>query len=1238
MMIESQVLYPLILFLATAFAWGTAALAWSRRQSRGAKAFFGLMLAAGWWAFTYAFELLNPALEAKLIWVQFQYLGLATLPVFWFLFSLAYTDQLDKVPFHYRAGLFVIPSLTVSLIFTNPLHYLIWQEATVVFSEGLAFLRFVRGAWFWLHLVYSYALVMLGLLAMLRFLVLTQLTYHRPLLIMVLGALVAIILNGLYVLERSPYPHLDMTPLSFAASGFLFGWAAFRYRWLDVVPIARYGVVEHLSDAVMILDARHRIVDMNVAAQELIGQPLSQVLGVGVSHFLPQYLEAFRRHQDAVAERENEGVIIEHHDRFYDMRITALRDRRDQLRGRAITLRDITEQRQLANSLKDQMKRTELLLAVARSTSRTPTLDATLQNIIDITVPLTGAEEGYLLLVDEEHQITRGFSTAGEISPELIEKVFQRAVAEGLQHWVLRENKVIAIPDTREDERWIDLMYPAYEARPIRSALGAPLIQEGRALGVLVLRHSDVGHFDTDDAKVMRIIAPQITLAIRNAQIYEEQRRLADQQSTLYEVLRTLQRAQQVTQVSELAARAVARLTGWPLVALLSPDRTGSAVTIEAAAGEITLPPDWRTSLYAGAVGEAWRARETQYVPDLQASPSALPELEARSLLIVPLSEADQIGVMLCIASDEPWAFDAEARLLAESLREVLNLARKSARFYTGLQKELRERQHVEDRLWMTVRKTDALYRVSRALIGSQQLDDVLNAAVEEVVTALGADRVMLITVDLERERIVDFMVGGPGAGDPVPIEFKALMAGLGGWVIREGVPALSKKGEVDPRESPEVQEFRAKMNAGAIITVPLIVQGEPAGVMTAINNTTQRDFTQKDVDLMTAMASQVSVALYNAQLFQSIATEQRRLQAVLASSRDGVILLSLTGKILVLNQAAVELMSAAGSPDEWVGRNLLDYLWQARHQTPDLVRATIEEMRHFQAADAEPGEGEFGVGNRILHWLNLPAIGAPDAATADRPANKPFGRLLVLRDVTEEHILEQMREDLTHTMVHDLRNPLTNIHSALQFMTRYDRESLSSEQMEVLEISINSTERMTKLVNAILDINRLESGRMPLNRIAFSLEMSLLETWEMQRPQAEQKAIVLRYDIPDEAALVYADVDLIERVFQNLLSNAVKFTPAGGEIIVWAERRAGAPGKTFITVQDSGAGVPEKIRERVFKKFVTGPQEGRGSGLGLTFCKMVLEAHDERIWLDPQSPGTGATFTFTLPLAEAND
>ncbi len=1238
-MIEAQILYPLILFLATGIAWGTAVLAWSRRQSRGAKTFFGLMVAAGWWAFTYAFELLNPALEAKLIWVNLQYLGIVTLPVFWFLFALSYTDQLDKVPFHYQAGLFVIPILTVLLIFTNPLHRLIWQEIALISSGGLLFLRFTRGAWFWLHVVQAYALVIVGLGVMLRFLAVTKLSYHRSLVIMVLGASVAILLNIAYVLGWPADFYLDMTPLSFVVSGVLFGWAAFRYRLLDVVPIARYGVVERLSDVVIILDAQHCIVDMNVAAQELIEQPLSQVLGVGVAHFLPQYLEAFRRHQDAVAEHGNGGVLMEHRNRYYDLRIAALHDRRGQLRGRAITLRDITEQRQLESSLKEQMQRTELLLTVARSTSQTPTLDATLQNVVDVIIPLTGADEGYLFLIDAEHQITHGFSSAGEISPELIEKVFQRAIAEGLQYWVLRENKVIAIPDTREDERWIDLIYPAYDARPIRSALGAPLIQEGRTLGVLVLRHSDVGHFGADDAKVMRTIAPQIALAIRNAQIYEEQRRLADQQTTLYEVLRTLQHAQQVTLVSELAARAIARLTGWPLVALLAPDRTGSAVQIEAAAGEMSLPPDWRTSLYAGAVGEAWRTRETQYVPDLREAPAALPELEARSLLIVPLSESDQIGVMLCIASDEPWAFDAEAHLLAESLREVLNLARKSARFYTGLQKELRERQHVEDRLWMTVRKTDALYRISRALlIGSQKLSDVLNAAVEEVVAALGADRVMLITVDLERERILDFMIGGPGVGEAVPIDFEALMEGLGGWVIREGIPALSKKGEADPRESPAVQKFRAEMNAGSVITVPLIVQGEPVGVMTAINNLTQRDFTQKDVDLMMAMASQVSVALYNAQLFQTIATEQRRLQAVLASSRDGVILLSLEGEILILNQAALELMSLAGAPDEWVGHNLLDYLWKARSQTPELVRTTITELRRFQTSEAQLSEGEFSAGNRVLHWLNLPATGVFSSPASDRSSGKPFGRLLVLRDVTEEHILEQMREDLTHTMVHDLRNPLTNIHSALQFMTQYANESLSPEQMEVLEISINSTERMTKLVNAILDIDRLESGRMPLDRAAFSLEMSLLETWEMQRPHAEEKAIELRYDIPEDAALVCADADLIERVLQNLLSNAVKFTPAGGAITVRAERRVDAPGRAFITVQDNGAGVPEEIRARVFEKFVTGSQEGRGSGLGLTFCKMVLEAHGENIWLEPSAPGTGATFTFTLPLAETDD
>ena len=281
--------------------------------------------------------------------------------------------------------------------------------------------------------------------------------------------------------------------------------------------------------------------------------------------------------------------------------------------------------------------------------------------------------------------------------------------------------------------------------------------------------------------------------------------------------------------------------------------------------------------------------------------------------------------------------------------------------------------------------------------------------------------------------------------------------------------------------------------------------------------------------------------------------------------------------------------------------------------------------MRRIQVGDELPGEGEWEVAPHTIHWLNLPVM----------TGTTRLGRLLVLRDVTEERLLERMRDDLVHAMVHDLRNPLTVISGALSFLDENVAGTLSPSHLELWEIAQKSTQGMLGLIKAILEISRLESRQMPLEHTLISLADLVASVLESQLPLAADKDLHLESDVSPTLPPAWADAGLIERVLQNLIGNAIKFTPAGGVVRVTARTEISERPRFILSVSDTGPGISPEIQERLFQKFVTGRQEGRGSGLGLAFCKMVIESHGERIWVESTSE-SGTTFTFTLPLPPA--
>jgi signal transduction histidine kinase len=234
----------------------------------------------------------------------------------------------------------------------------------------------------------------------------------------------------------------------------------------------------------------------------------------------------------------------------------------------------------------------------------------------------------------------------------------------------------------------------------------------------------------------------------------------------------------------------------------------------------------------------------------------------------------------------------------------------------------------------------------------------------------------------------------------------------------------------------------------------------------------------------------------------------------------------------------------------------------------------------------------------------------------------------------------EALRDSLTAMLVHDLRTPLTAIIGPLEMLVEGTPASdPPTPDQELLSIAHQSAHRLLHLVNDILDVGKMESGQMTLERAEVPPARLLTEALQQVTPLAAQKRIDLRQEVEDGATgTVYADEDLLRRVLVNLLGNAVKFTPSGGSVSVVAQPDADGGHAWRFSVRDTGEGIPEEAFDRIFEKFGQAPGQMAANrrvstGLGLTFCKMAVEAHGGSIGVESEI-GQGSTFWFTVPPA----
>ncbi len=714
-----------------------------------------------------------------------------------------------------------------------------------------------------------------------------------------------------------------------------------------------------------------------------------------------------------------------------------------------------------------------------------------------------------------------------------------------------------------------------------------------------------------------RLLADQATAAIQNAVRFETTdvalSRRIDEIAALELISQRITRRLEVHTVIEQVVHAAHTATKAEVAELLLLDDVPNTLRVASRVGEEngTSPTDWPAD--HGLTGQALRTGETVAVGDVSTAPAYVGVRDdIQSELVVPIMlDGERLGV-INLESVRPNAFDETHTRFVTNLADHAAIAIQNAKLFENMQRRANE--------FMTLRA------IALDLLSSTDLKETLRVIARETVKHTNAADIHIYLYD-EATQTLSFgtSLWADGRQD---VEFATPRPnGLTATVARTAERLVITDMANHPLFEDVVDEPDWQP-LNTMIGVPLQRGSEVIGVF----NIALKEQARVSSDLLhflDLMAVQAAVAIWNASLVEQTRQGRDRLQTILNSIHDGILLFDMEGRLVLTNPRVEELF------DQPVAHLLGEHFHVVVNHIADTVDSdqTRELIESLRANPDRTTRRTYRLERpmpRVIDEYSLPVVGPQEM----------LGRLFVLRDVTREHAIETYRQEMSHMLVHDLRSPLAGVITGLNITVEQAEMLPSSDTQSMLsasaQVALSSANAMLRLVEEILDVNKLEAGEMSLVREETDLRAVARQAVNVLGSVSNEANVTVVINIPARLPTIYIDGDKIARVLNNLLDNALRYTPSGGRITLAIED---SPEQVHASVTDTGSGVPEDEREQVFERFFQGDlsrrQRGaKGSGLGLTFCRLAVEAHGGRIWVD-SGPEGGAAFHFTLPRTE---
>jgi NtrC-family two-component system sensor histidine kinase KinB len=348
---------------------------------------------------------------------------------------------------------------------------------------------------------------------------------------------------------------------------------------------------------------------------------------------------------------------------------------------------------------------------------------------------------------------------------------------------------------------------------------------------------------------------------------------------------------------------------------------------------------------------------------------------------------------------------------------------------------------------------------------------------------------------------------------------------------------------------------------------------------------------------------------------------EKKKIETIIQTIDDGILVVDTEARITDLNAKAAEILQIQAG--EFKGRHFLELL--ASEEIFQHLKKVLAEGRSLPASGEENTLTiEKGEGRKHYQFQLSPIWHRP---------GRIEGAVLLLRDVTRLKEVDVLKSEFIMKASHELKNPLTGLTMNISLLRESALANLKEKERQLLANAEEDLKRLRALVGDLLDLSRIEAGKLPIEIGKASLSAIVEKALETMRPQGQESSVDLAAQLPEGLPLVLADANKILWVLTNLVANALRYTPHGGFVRIAAEQEEHF---VRIEVRDNGRGIPYEDQPRIFEKFFQSKNEPsvRGSlGIGLAICKEIIRAHGGTIWVD-SVPGQGSVFSFTLPLA----
>ncbi len=571
-----------------------------------------------------------------------------------------------------------------------------------------------------------------------------------------------------------------------------------------------------------------------------------------------------------------------------------------------------------------------------------------------------------------------------------------------------------------------------------------------------------------------------------------------------------------------------------------------------------------------------------------------------KSVVSAPLIVRDQLVGVMTLTHPDPGFFTEEHLTLIQTIADQAAFAVVNARLYGESQRRAAVMTAIAE---------------SAASIGaSLQVDQVLQTILEQTTRALEVEAVSLALVDLGGKELIFRAATGQRSKEVIGLHIK-MGQGVAGWVANEGKGIVVQDAQSDSRFYPKVDETTG-YETRAIACAPIRAHGKVIGVIESLNPKAG-SFDGDALPVLDGIGNLAGTAIEHAQLFEQMEVARSRYLELFEDSVDAILITDLDGNIIESNRQAELLIGFDG---QTLHKMSVHHFHQTDYKAlgKDLAKLKSGTTVSYESVLQGQDKNEIGI-EVYVHRI-----------MADDMEQLQW----ILRDITERKNLDKLREDLASMIYHDLRSPLANVVSGLDVLQMMLPADQDPTIRSVLDIAMRSTERVQRLASSLLDTSRMEAGQRignPEPNAAADLIQAALEAVS---PAAEGREIKLEAAVVKGLPRVMADAEMIRRVLINLIENAIKYSTEGQSITVGAKRYG-----DFVEmyVLDHARGIPKSEQERIFEKFarvqIGATGNTKGLGLGLAYCKLAVEGHGGKIWVESEL-GKGSRFAFTIPVA----